>query len=489
MIRHRLLQGCCLLLTGLVAAPTARAQAPFAQNVVPSRTALDRLGLERAWYAMVPLSGGRERVIGISQAEDLIFAQTNVGTFFAFDGETGRLRWSANLGVASPEAYPAAVNSDEVFVTTGFRLHALDRRTGRPLWKVELPGRATSAAGASEERAVVGLEQGKLIAYYAREIVNKKTSLQQFKKHGGDFAWAWQTNAKITARPIVTGQVIAFASQDGKVYVAVNEPSKILLRWPSAGPIVGSMGTYHTRTLMVSSRDGSLYAIDLFTGDLHWTFPSGAPIEQEPLVGDDDVYVVNVLGTMNAVDAKTGQSRWTLTSGASRFLAVGARRVYARSLDGDLIIIDRSNGSPLFDARASSQRAGLNLRDYTLGITNYFNDRIYMATPSGLLLGLREAGQLRPLPIRKPGSEPFGYIPPSTPESSDTPPAATAPVPPPAAAPADADAKGDDEPKEKPEPRAKPKPKGKGKAKAKVADDEATDEPTDDAEMPKPKKK
>ncbi len=47
-----------MLLVAIVG-QTARAQRPFPTDLLPTRTATARLGLERQWYAAVPLSGAR----------------------------------------------------------------------------------------------------------------------------------------------------------------------------------------------------------------------------------------------------------------------------------------------------------------------------------------------------------------------------------------------------------------------------------------------
>src|SRR5205807_1858395 len=80
--------------------------------------------------------------------------------------------------------------------------------------------------------------------------------------------------------------------------------------------------------------------------------------------------------------------------------------------DEDLFIVDRGTGRIVADPRATYSRAGVNLRAYEVGVTNSLNDRIYLGTRSGLLLGLREIGQVRPRPLRDVKSRPFGYIPP-----------------------------------------------------------------------------
>ena len=77
---------------------------------------------------------------------------------------------------------------------------------------------------------------------------------------------------------------MAFASQDGRAYVALDNPHTLLFRYLTGGPIIGSLGTFGTRTLIIPSSDRTLYAIDLFTGDTKWTVPTGAALEREPIL-------------------------------------------------------------------------------------------------------------------------------------------------------------------------------------------------------------
>src|SRR4051812_43900402 len=99
----------------IVAAPAARAQGPISRDLVPTRSATARVGLERHWLALVPVVGS-ERVLSISLAENLFFAQTNLANFYAYDAESGRLLWTAHLGPThlvrrSGMAQPASLNS------------------------------------------------------------------------------------------------------------------------------------------------------------------------------------------------------------------------------------------------------------------------------------------------------------------------------------------------------------------------------------------
>ena len=82
-----------------LAGPGVRAQIPFPRDLIPSRTSLARLGLDRQWTAVVPLNE-TERLRRISRSADLFFAQTNGGSLHTYDAETGKLLWSATLGGA-----------------------------------------------------------------------------------------------------------------------------------------------------------------------------------------------------------------------------------------------------------------------------------------------------------------------------------------------------------------------------------------------------
>ena len=89
--------------------------------------------------------------------------------------------------------------------------------------------------------------------------------------------------------------------------------------------------------------------------------------------------------------------------------------------------MDRKTGRMVVDPGETHLRAGLNLRDYDLDIVNRFNDRLYFATSSGLIVCLRETGQPQPRLLRDPKALPFGYVPPEG--IKQTPPAAPAAEP------------------------------------------------------------
>lgn len=390
----------------LLGALPVQAQTPFPSDLLPSRTALARLGLERQWMAVVPLVN-EERVLSVSMADGLFFAQTSRANFHVYNAETGELRWSTKIGIHTARARPASVNSFAIYVANMNKLYSLDRQTGRTIWTHDLGTLPSSATACDENRVVVGLGTGKIYAYDLKVRRDGKATISD---HPIDL-WNWQTGAMIETRPLLSAKLAAFGSNDGKVYVALSEERTMLYRIATGGPIGKGLGAFGTRLLLIPSEDRNLYGVDLLTSKILWTYPSGASINQEPLVADNDIYVVNAAGQLTLLDPATGSPRWITSTQGGRLVAIGAKRIYLESHDEDLFIIDRSTGQTIADPQATFGRVGLNLRRYEFGITNRENDRLYFATRSGMVISLREIGETAPRPLRDSKALPFGYIP------------------------------------------------------------------------------
>jgi outer membrane protein assembly factor BamB len=391
-----------------LAGPAAQAQAPFATDLVPKRSTLARLGLERQWTAVIPLSG-TERLLRISRSSDLFFAQTDHGSVHTYNAETGQLMWSASVGQSTPHAWPVSSNSYMVFGTAANILTALDRRTGRPIWKVDLKAMPSCGTACDEDRVMVGLATGRIIGYSLRVIPPKGAPVIRDKPVE---VWAWQTSGPIMTHPLPALHVVAFGSSDGRVYVCINDERTTLYRIRTGGPIGSGLGAYGTRTLLIPSADHNLYAVDLLTSDVLWTFASGAPIGQEPIIAGEDVYVINQAGALSQLDPRTGSLRWTTPTQDGQLMAVSGSRIYLRSFHNDLYVIDRATGRVLADPASTFRRAGLNLREYTLSMLNHYDDRMYFGTESGMVVCLREMGSNQPRLLRDPKALPLGYIPP-----------------------------------------------------------------------------
>lgn len=95
----------------------------------------------------------------------------------------------------------------------------------------------------------------------------------------------------------------------------------------------------------IGTRAGRLLALDRHTGAEVWTFESSQSILGQPVVEDGVLYFAS--GKVFALDAATGEPRWdhAVGGGASQPIAYSQGIVVAVSADGNLNLINGSNGN------------------------------------------------------------------------------------------------------------------------------------------------
>jgi outer membrane protein assembly factor BamB len=280
------------------------------------------------------LTGGERRSV-VSQPQTLIFAQTSAAQLHALDGESGKLLWSSSLGPATGQATDVAVSSKAVFASNANELIALDRGTGRFLWRQILPAPVASGVTATENEVMVGMTNGQVIAY-GIEYGGEEERFRPKEGPPGGFEWAWATTGPVTSRPITSPYVVAFASSGGKLYAARLDKPEILHRSSQLGGLEANMGAFGTgpaSTLYVPSLDNSLYAINLFTGEHDWVFPSGAPILSQPLIGDLQLVTEEATETYTETTPDGKEQTKTRTIELSK-LVRGWNSPFGRSRDG-----------------------------------------------------------------------------------------------------------------------------------------------------------
>ncbi len=199
-----------------LSASNSRAQSHITRDLLPTRTSLERVGLERQWFTSVPFAGLNERLLGIDLEGGVLFAQTNSASLYAIDPESGKIHWRQRLALESEindtyvrTAVQPAVNSTSVFAASSNILFCFERSSGNLIWSIPLtagkPGGSSnpleamatisSPIAADEERVMVGQASGRVLCY---KLNDPKTG-RQLKKPL--FSWAWQTNGEVTSRP------------------------------------------------------------------------------------------------------------------------------------------------------------------------------------------------------------------------------------------------------------------------------------------------
>jgi len=353
-------------------------------GVIP-RVPLRRHGLERAWVAQAEVAPGRSEIANLQLDHGTLFVQSNVGILQAIDAETGRTLWRTQVGDRNYVNQPPGIGKDFIGVANGASLYLLNRTDGRVRWETPLKGPPSAGVSLGVNRVYVPTLRGRVESYLLTETEEGKTSVAR--------PGAGQQFLGVSGYPqtacLVTSKAIAVGTSAGSVYGFSPNTTGPQYTVDTFDEIVAGLAYYNGK-FIAASRDGYLYAISETAGDLDWQLSLGEPLNHQPVVVKDKIYVVADLTGMYQVAADTGAELWSAPR-IQQFVAAGANRIYAKDDLGRLQVLDAATGKRL---------DMLPTAGYATMLSNIENDRIYFASSTGLLHCLREAALTEPLSYR-----------------------------------------------------------------------------------------
>ncbi|WP_417849028.1 PQQ-binding-like beta-propeller repeat protein [Thalassoglobus sp.] len=389
LIRLLLLVGCCLS-TAIV----AEAQISTSGGI-PDETLLNRYGLTLSWWGRSIIDGNRDTILFVTADEQNIYMQSSSGILTTFNGETGRQLWSTLVGSPDQRGFPATTNDEQLLVTGGMQIYSFNKDTGDLLWQLRSPEHPSASPSINDSQLAIGSIDGSVYAFdlnKVRELHDERmlprwTHLAQM--------WRFKTPLATVSPPILTGDMIVFASEQGIVYGLFTENKKLKFQFETDVRIQTPLGSSRDEILIISE-DSRLFCINKDNGRTRWTFSSGAPMRNPARVIGQQVFVTPTREGMSCIHLKTGLLLWEQPR-AIEFVAASETRVYASDLNGNLLILNRGTGEKI---------GQLQLRHFSKRINNERTDRIYLADEAGMVLGIREIGSEYPsfhlYPERRP---------------------------------------------------------------------------------------
>lgn len=364
----------------------AYAQRQTADKLLPTQQQLSRFGLERAWWGQATLNPSRDKVRHLSIDEEIVYVQASSGTTTAFNSETGERLWAVQLGRFDQPSFPAVSNEDLALLVVGSAMYGLEKKTGRTLWTLILPGQPSTGPSVDDNQVYVGTLDGSVYAFSLRKIrrLYQEQRLPQWSHEA--LVWRYQAGKEVTSPPIVTGRVVNFSSRDGSLYSVSASDRKLIYQLETDAPIVAPLAR-SGKIQYMASEDFTFYALNVENGKVIWEFTSGLPIRRAPYAIGSDLFVMPDRGGMYCLDGPTGVQKWWQPS-LREFIAVAGDAVFTSDDDGNLIKVTRSNGAI---------SGSFPLRAFTLRVSNDRTDRIYMSTESGLVIALRLRGESLPV--------------------------------------------------------------------------------------------
>jgi outer membrane protein assembly factor BamB len=262
-------------------------------------------------------------------------------------GEVPRLRLGLDLAVDDERVF-AASHKGEV--------EAFDLKSGRRLWsrKVKAPLAGGPAAGLG--LVVVGSSKGEVIA---------------LSEADGRPSWRIRINAEILSAAAIGRDLVVVRGVDGRmhglsirdgseVWVAEQQVPRLSLRGTSPPVLVGDLaiaGFDNGRVAAVTAGNGST-AWDTAVGQSHGSTELQRLIDVDaPVVADgDDLFAVAYQGRVTRMARETGQLIWARDMSSYRGLAVDDNAVYISTADGNVVRVDRKNGTEQWTQKALARR-------------------------------------------------------------------------------------------------------------------------------------
>ncbi|MEM9171818.1 MAG: outer membrane protein assembly factor BamB [Pseudomonadota bacterium] len=256
---------------------------------------------------------------------------------------------SVNLGGGSERLRLALAPSGDgtrVFAASADgKVHAFDNETHRRQWQANLKRELTAGPGVGDGRLVVADRNGSVIALDART---------------GEQLWQRDIAAEVLAPPVlgadrvflrtVDGRLLALDANSGSTLWFVEQPVPVLSQRGLGKPaIVGSL-------VVAGFDNGRVVAVNILSGDIEWEVPLGIPsgrTDIDRMVDTDgvfatsgtDLYVSGFSSRTASMAIESGQAMWAREYSTSTGVSLDWANLYMCNADNRVMAISRRNGA------------------------------------------------------------------------------------------------------------------------------------------------
>jgi outer membrane protein assembly factor BamB len=267
------------------------------------------LRVQHIWSASVADRGAKRLRLGLGLALDgsRVFASGHHGQVEALDLATGHRLWRTNTRL--PLGGGPAVRGNLVVVgASDGHVIALNAADGKPLWTVLINGAVISSPAISDNVVAVRSIDGKLRALSpadGHELWEAGQEVPSLSLRG-------------TSSPVIVGDLIICGFDNGKV-VAYNSGDGTQV-WQAV------VAAPHGRTEIQRLAD----------------------VDGPVSVAGKNVYAVGYHGNVAMLALESGQTWWAHEDSSYRGLALASDAVYMSTADGQVLALNRSNGSVIW---------------------------------------------------------------------------------------------------------------------------------------------
>jgi outer membrane protein assembly factor BamB len=393
--------GWFVLLLTVIVLDVRNAEAQISANSkskLPAENELGQLGLTRSWWGQAVTNSARDTVSHLTCDEESVYVQTSSGVVSSFDAETGKRKWSTQMGLSDRPSFPVAINDDLVLSVNGMTLNAVDKNTGDIVWTLKLPGQPASSPAVDQDYLFLGFLDGSLYAFDMREI--RRLYGKKLLPEWGYLSvlWRYKSRKSVSTPAVITNRLVAFASEDGTLYSVTKRDRDLLFQFETDAALSAPPAVFRD-SLLLASQDFKVYSIGVNNGRYNWQFATGEPILAAPMVVGNEAYITPEEGGLLKLRADIGRPMWSAPApGVYRVVSIGPSRIYGVDRRDNLMVVDRRTGA--------IERV-MRVAPFSRHVVNNRSDRIFLATTTGLVTCLHEVGRDFPMFHLRPDRQPI----------------------------------------------------------------------------------
>ncbi len=181
------------------------------------------------------------------------------------------------------------------------------------------------------------------------------TNMWAINADTGQFVWKLPTGGGIASSPAVdpSTKLVIFGSEDHLIYAADITTGRVAWTYNTRDKIRAAPRIAHNH-VFIGSDDGNLYALVAQTGRFLWTFEAGSPIRSRPFVTNEIVVFGADDGTIYGVEL-SGKRKWAMRAKravhSSPYVDPVENVCFVGSFDNFVYALDASSGYTLWRFR------------------------------------------------------------------------------------------------------------------------------------------
>lgn len=316
-------------------------------------------------------------------SDGIIYFGSDSGKFWALDAKTGEVRWSYRVLFGSQGKL--IFSSPCVFKDTVFfggydgNFYALDKKTGLKKWvtfDADWIGSSPCVAG-DLGLVYVGMEYGlwnKKGGITAYRIIDGKAAWHLISSdftHGspayskknrivvcgsndnfvyglnaksGNIIWKYDTGGEVKAKCVFSPseKYVAFGTFANKYIVLEASNGKLLREFETLGANYSNPTWADENTLIFSSLDKRIYAVNVKENKILWVFTTSARVMASPIVHEGRVYCGNNSARLYVIDLATGRevARHQVTERITNSIIIDGKTIYLPTFANEMLALE-----------------------------------------------------------------------------------------------------------------------------------------------------